>query len=541
MIKKTSLLLFIAFASLIISNSVALAQTTLDYRTLNSQAAQEYLQPVHPGITGIRPFWNMYSTGFMYAPAFDFKSVKGAVKYQFIVDDKQTFFADSPNVALSSIWNQLLYGEHVLKVMAIDKKNRTIGLAGERKFMKRSGFCGPYHAAVRSYREAALKALVGIYNSQFAQYFIDHKEPWKNQDYKTNPDAIWYNGSYLDKITGSTVSAMAILAKVLPEYKVTAIKIARNAADLLIRESRPEGTPLAYFPPTYYGDQQAAGNPDNKNKCMMMEPTTAGLAFLDLFDVTNDSLYLKHAMGIADTYVRVQNSDGSYPVKVDYITGKPVNNAKVGVMELVRLYVRLHDQYQIMKYDDSCQKALRWMRENRLKNFNWTGQFEDVSVNVSEYENLTAWPATPYASYLLTKKDADKQDVLDAKEIIRFAEDQFTIWSMPMPENEVSRYGTPCVMEQYNFFMPVDDSTAQMAEAFIDYYSKTGDQLSLAKGLSLLNNLTIWQRADNGIIPSVWFYNRDINELWINDMVLDIQILLRVDKYLSENLPHLVY
>jgi hypothetical protein len=181
------------------------------------------------------------------------------------------------------------------------------------------------------------------------------------------------------------------------------------------------------------------------------------------------------------------------------------------------------------------------MNVNRIKNFNWTGQFEDVSVDVSEYQNLTAWPATPYASYLLTKDNATEKDVSDAEDIIRFAEDQFTIWSMSKPENGVSQYGTPCVMEQYNFFMPVDDSTAQLAEAFIDYYAKTGDKPSLAKGLALLNNLTIWQHADTGIIPSVWFYGRDINELWINDMVLDIQILFRVDKYLKEHLPQMIY
>jgi hypothetical protein len=531
----------IALLLAITTNGIASAQTTLDYQSINSQVQQEYLRTVHPGIPGERPFWNTYAKGFVYAPSFDFKTFKKAAKYMFTVDGNESFYAEEPNSSLAPLWNKIASGEHKLKVTALDKKNKEIGVSGERTFIKRDGFCGPYNRSARSYGEAALKALIGIYNSHFAQYFLDHQEPLINQDNKINSDAIWYNGCYLDKITGSTISAMAMLVKCMPEYKEKATKIARNAAQLLIKESRPVGTPLAYFPPTYYGDQLAAGNPDNKDKCMMMEPTTAGLAFLDLFDITGDSLYMKHAVGIADTYLRVQNEDGSYPVKVDFITGKPVNSAKVGVMELVRFYDRLHEQYHFTKYDASCRKALDWMNVNRIKNFNWTGQFEDVSVDVSEYQNLTAWPATPYASYLLTKDNATEKDVSDAEDIIRFAEDQFTIWRMSKPENGVPQYGTPCVMEQYNFFMPVDDSTAQLAEAFIDYYAKTGDKPSLAKGLALLNNLTIWQHADTGIIPSVWFYGRDINELWINDMVLDIQILFRVDKYLKEHLPQMIY
>lgn len=60
---------------------------------------------------------------------------------------------------------------------------------------------------------------------------------------------------------------------------------------------------------------------------MTMEAASAGHAFLDLYDLTGDKAYYDRALGIADTYVRLQREDGSLPIKVDFVTGEPVNDA----------------------------------------------------------------------------------------------------------------------------------------------------------------------------------------------------------------------
>ena len=51
---------------------------------LAEQAAKEYLTPVHPGSSS-QPFWNGFAKKFIYAPAFDFQTVEGAVKYLYKV------------------------------------------------------------------------------------------------------------------------------------------------------------------------------------------------------------------------------------------------------------------------------------------------------------------------------------------------------------------------------------------------------------------------------------------------------------------------
>ena len=52
--------------------------TAFDWKGLNTQAAEECLTPVHPGMPGQTPFWNVYATQFTYAPAFDFPEVARA-------------------------------------------------------------------------------------------------------------------------------------------------------------------------------------------------------------------------------------------------------------------------------------------------------------------------------------------------------------------------------------------------------------------------------------------------------------------------------
>ena len=60
-------------------------QGTDKYEKLNKQAIAEYNIPIRPGYEGRNPYWNKFSNKFMYAPAFDFKEVEGAVAYKYIV------------------------------------------------------------------------------------------------------------------------------------------------------------------------------------------------------------------------------------------------------------------------------------------------------------------------------------------------------------------------------------------------------------------------------------------------------------------------
>ena len=528
---------------------------------LNKAAAKEYLVPIRPHTEGRNPNWTEFCKKFTYAPVFDFKEIEGATNYRFTVTpdiavgetevrgdddseaqearkesagvklsaDSYSFVADTPDACLSPIWAQIPVGKVVLKVEALDAKGNVIGVAGERSFLRDFPFEGPYPGNIRPYREAALMAMLYIHSMPQVKHWAESSEP--DMSYKHN--------TYANKIIGNTVSVEAKLARFYPEYSEEAIAIAKGAAKFLMDQSRPQGEPLAYFPPTYYGGLIASKREANIGKVMTMDPCYAANGFLDLYDVTGEEVYRNFALGIADTYSRIQNEDGSFPIKVDHVTGEPVNNAKAMLHPLLNFIRRLENQYGIHSYDAMRDGAEKWMKEVALETFDLTGQFEDVAVEgIHPYQNLTNCTACPYASYILKGESPSAKDIEDARDLIRMSEDQFVHWNSLPEKNGVRRLFGPCVFEQHKYQTPVDNSSCNVANAYLDLYQATGDELAFAKAKALVDALTIAQNVTNGMMPTTLDYRDPQKDkgrtFWLNCSVATINIWLRMAEITGE-------
>ena len=511
-------------------------QQSSEQEVLNAQAAQEYLQPIRPGYEGRNPFWNKFAKKFIYAPAFDFPTAEGAVAYRFTVkpvDEANTavwtFTAETPKAPLSPIWNDITPGDVVLTVEAMDAEGNAVATVGERKFLRDFPFCGPYNEAVRDYRDAVKMAI----------YFI-HKMP-AIQSWKTDlvPNMSYSYNTYPCKIIGATIRNEVLVAREFPLLKEEAITMAKNAATFLINMSRPEGDPLAYFPPTYYLDLVHSKEDWNQGKTMTLEACSAGHAFLDLYDYTGEQMYYDRAIGIADTYLTLQREDGSYPIKVDFITGEPVNEVSAMLHPLLNYIQRLRNQYGLTKYDIITEKGEKWMEEVAVETFNMTGQFEDVNVlGLEPYENLTNCTAAPYASYLLNKENVTEKELQNAIDLIRLSEDQFTFWDTKPNAYGIRMIATPCVFEQYKYQKPVDHSAHNVAMAFLDLYEVTGDKLAFAKAKALVDNMTVVQNKGNGQIPTTWDFRTPYHDgnrsFWTNCTLASVTALLRMAE-ITEN------
>lgn len=174
------------------------------------------------------------------------------------------------------------------------------------------------------------------------------------------------------------------------------------------------------------------------------------------------------------TYVRLQREDGSLPIKVDFVTGEPVNDACAMLHPLLRYFQRLKADYGVETYAEAQAEGEQWMRDVAIRNFDMTGQFEDVTVlGLQPYENLTNCTAAPYAAYLLSKEAPSAEDLTDAVDLARFSEDQFTFWDTPLTENGIKDKATPCVYEQYKYQKPVDNSACNVADAMLSLYEAT--------------------------------------------------------------------
>lgn len=523
---------FLILLTIIILPSINVAAGN-DYDKLNRQAAKEYLSPVRRGGVEGRPYWNGLAKRFIYAPAFDFQRVEGAVKYRFVVTsdsgESWTFTAKTPDSSLAPIWNDIAVGQVNLKVEALDRTGKVSDVVGERSFVRDYPFEGPYAGACRPYRESALLCLVRIHRRGDVQYWLRHQVPDMSMQLYTYPC----------KIVSGLIRMELILAEMAPGYREDAIRIAENAAAFLVSLSAGPDSPLAYLVPTYYKDLITSGKEENVGKMMLQDPAMAAHAFLDLYNATGKQEYFDRAMNMSRTFVRLQRSDGSFPIKVDFQTGKPTNDVSGNPVELLALWHRLSSEYGVKEFEEVEERTAKWIDDVVVQDFNWTGQFEDVSVNgLAPYQNLTHCWADLYVSYLMSKRGADKDAVALAKEINRFCEDQFVHWREDIPMAHPNQDGlssmtvtlSPNVHEQYSYEMAIDASACGMINAWLDIYERTGDALVLEKAYTMADSIVNSQITSSGLIPTSWNYHNGINDRpWYNCTLWSIQTLLRLD------------
>ena len=524
---RNLLLLVVAFLLVSCGNGVS-------DKKLTERASQEYLEPLRPGGVDGSPFWNIHSKRFVYAPAFDFKEIEGAVKYIFKAVHEEgghyCFDALSPTESLAEIWNDIPPGNVSLTVEALGRDGKVIGLSGEREFVRAYPFvAGQIHPA-GGYREAAIKASLYIHNMKAVQHWKNHKVPDMSYPYN----------AYVSKIIGATVRTECLIAELIPELRDEALAIARNAAEYMVSVSYDEDCALYGWPPTYGpAPEDENSHPAkvarmNAGKAMLIEGSKAGEAFLDLYDATDEHEWLERAYAVAATFERIQNADGSWPTRVDAVSGDQIGRTMVYPGHILRFLRRCVQEFDMIEFQLIMDKAEAYIRNVAMEKFDLTGQFEDCLYDMLEpYSNLTNFTASPYADYLLTKDHPTAEDVANAKDLIRLSEDQFVHWDYPVGEHGFKDRVTPCVNEQYFFEVPVDASAADVCDGYLSLYEYASDELALAKAEALLSALTHAQNPITGMIPTSLMYTGGKNltpeDFWLNCSWWSIKALLRLD------------
>ena len=466
--------------------------------------AEETAQPVRPGKPGEQPFWNRFSKGFMYAPAFGFKEVRGASSYRFTLAPERggpplSFEAKVPWAPLSPVWNAVPVGFIRLTVEGL-ADGKTVGVAGTRRFYRKAVFEGKGPAAARGYKACGELKLKHLYETSYVRYWLDHDS--------RDPEYGLY--CYPSKIIGSILTGLVRYGTVQPEARDTALAMARHAADFLIRSSTPADAAYPYFPPTYRGDYRVA---KGKNDIVMMiYPQSVALSYLDLYDATRESRYFTAAENIARTYARTQLKTGTWPLMVKPKSGRIVSNNAVVPIGVIRLFERFDKQYGNTTFRRNAKRAMDWIIANPIRTFNWEGQFEDVRPS-APYRNLTHGNACAIAVYMLEHADQNPDYARWALEILRYAEDQFVVWDRHNPELRHDNWLTPCALEQYSCYEPINASAAGFIRAWTAAYKYTGQDLFKMKAAALANVMTTSQTPD-GELPTYWYENE--RENWLN-------------------------
>lgn len=519
-------------------------------RSLGKIAFKESLQPVRPGQTGKRPFWNLHSKRFIYAPAFDFQKFESATHYRFTaiseIDSQQySFEAEEPWAPITPIWGKLPCGVIQLKVEALNAKNgQVIDIIGEKEFLKSHHFNGYHQPPAYPYRESGFRSLKDLLYQPKIQYWLENGEP--DPDYP-----LWVHPT---KIMGAVARGMIHYAKIFPEEKDSdqALKMAEMAANFLLSMVEPKGSPLEFWPPTFWDGVPRGNHPVYHNEIMTNYPAEGAMVFLDMFTFTSGEKYYLAAQRIADTYVRTQNPEGTWPQLMNTATGEAAGAHKLIPTAVIDLFDRLSDEHGLDHYKNAREKAFRWCMDNPVRSFDWQAQFEDTRPQ-KLYKNLSRHEATKVATLLFRQSREDESFLETAKEILRFAEDQFVVWE---PDDPVTAYswfrkgsrwdGTtreggcdwfiPCALEQYKFYTPISASNISMVIAFLEAFKTTGEPIYHAKAVALANSLTIAQQFHGGgEIPT--HLRKNLPELnWINCGVYPALMLIRYADILSKEI-----
>ena len=412
------------------------------------------------------------------------------------------------------VWDSLAPGYYTLRVEALGADGTPLAApASERRFYRAAVFHGPYPAAVRDYREAAARVYAAVFN-------MPQVQGWKTSD---DPPEGYDLYCYPAKILSSMIRALCRFAendalgdRALPvgadlrAARRNALAIACKMADWLIAHSQPEGAPLAHFPPTYWGDRRdVAVKYAGQN--MLLYPAHAALAYFDLAEATGNVKYRDAALAIARTYVKLQGADGTWPLKVLEKDGSPVRaNRLVPGRYILGMFDLAVKETGNASFVAARDRAFAFIERGPLADWNWDGQFEDMDP-MPPYQNLQKGVAVDTALRLFTMgRNAE------AREIVDWCEDQFTVWSDPIHHMDWQHWKTPTALEQYDYYTPIDASMGDMIGAFAAAYHATGDALYLEKSRALADNITRNQRAD-GTIPT-YFDSRNGSD-WVNCMV----------------------
>ncbi len=503
------------------------------------QAAAECAAPetsAHHGGGEGRPFWNPHAIQFMYAPSFHFKTLPGIRKYRYKAKDESgkihTFEAENAEAILSPIWADIPEGVVELTVFALDREGNEKHLVGATTFFRLATFPADLPDKARPYGEAAALA----FDYAMSQSFIRH---WKDHG---TPDPEYDLNVYPSKMISAIIDAMIYYSKVCPDKEADAMTVAKNSADYLIGITPREGV-MKNVPPTYQIDfrpdpekQHNASAGDRINWVMMIYPAHVGNSYLNLEAKTGDKKYLDEALLIGEHYAENVQENGSWYLIRDIRTGELLSPNFCEPLEhivpfLMALYERTGDE----KWKSLADGAIHYVENNKLKTYEWEAQFEDSLCSVN-YSNLTHYGAAALIRYY-TKYFSDNEEKMKiADDLMRFIEDQFVIWKKAAPWNkdkfvDTKNFRTPCGLEQYVWYVPIDASTGDIIRTFLAMYRAGRGELHLEKAKALADSITRLQRED-GMIPTHWMTEDlyDIKWFWINCLFVSASALAELSE-----------
>jgi len=276
--------------------------------------------------------------------------------------------------------------------------------------------------------------------------------------------------------------------------------------DWNIAHSTPGDCKYPYLPYTLYR------YPDFVQQLMIDKAPQMGLAYLELYNFTDQQKYKEAAVRIASTLAKCQRPEGNWVQKVDINTGEILVPYTSNVIKMVEFFNRLADVTGTAEYREPAERAWRWLIANPVKDLKWYGGYEDWSD--TQLKEGLQWLDTVWTVCELVRRRSENPEYIEmARQQIPWIIKTFGHWEPAIASVQFDKvkpemqWGNRALLfkgvapnfDESTVFVPTNECTVRwgLANAAMYIGTERRENIYLEYAVSALNCMT-YEHLDDG-------------------------------------------
>ena len=279
-----------------------------------------------------------------------------------------------------------------------------------------------------------------------------------------------------------------------------ALQEAVTLADWNIANSTPGDWPYAYLPYSTFQEKKPGGFRD-KSGLMPDKAAIMALAYLQLYESTRKTRFLKAAEAIGQTLGEQQRPNGTWPFRVDPRTQKVIEEYTSSVIYAIMLFEKLDKLNGNNCYRTHRDRTWNWLLNGPIKTKEFRGFYEDIPASL---KGRTNYDCLDTIRYLLLNRTKENGYLDMAKDLNAWVEKMFLDKIKGFEPAEGIREQLQC-----NVVMGIH--SLNWASMLLDLSKATGDDRMRERACQTVNYITYYLQPDNRIVVGFqynqWWYS----------------------------------
>ncbi|MEP6662589.1 MAG: hypothetical protein ABJC04_02895 [Verrucomicrobiota bacterium] len=486
--------------------------------------------------------WNAHSKQFIDAPAFRLLPIPGTVVYRAVViQNDRTWKVEStnPEVSLTRIWPKLATKKFSITFEWSDDRKKIIATEPPTVRVKAPAWNG-FKEAPADWRAAAHRG-IEFFVEAAANGKAPYREPgvpvWIWSATTPTKDSPGLNLGYPCITVPNIVWGMMACVRAGDPLGKEAWRLARETADWSLQNRHADEGKLPLFPYSTISAGKFEGGVEGQS-VNLLRASWYAYGLLDLHEPNQrpDQRYIDYARHIAVTTAKFQALDGSFPYRVNPVTGAVIESYTPAAIEFVLLVDALKPYGVSNELLLAEQRALSWMLSYVTATHHWQAIYEDVAQH-QPYANLSQFEAQMLIHYLCQHRSENPAYLPVAESLNRWIEDQFVLFD-PASEAFLRPVKAPLVFEQFVWWFPMEGHTAFWINSLLDLHRATGKRVYLDKAKAAGNAICA-QQFRNGSFSTESIHRFVEGKVsvendgggWYNANIMAIEALYKLDAY----------